>query len=187
MGYSRPRGTAKIIHFLATAVSEARWIVGLLQLKKKFVSHQKKIEVQKASSLFVCSKMSQWPFGLASETVLSGPWGMKGLFGPSVKIGTHSHSKLRTCNSKKVHGIWIFNKPGVARAVLKTPLSHIDWLSDWLSDPFPPNLQDIINPKPLELGSWNFHPHHLSHVTCHVSHVRCHKPGVMYHHLTHPV
>ena len=46
-----------------------------------------------------------------------------------------------------------------------------------MTDPFPPNLQVIINPKPIELESWNFERmftlHHVSHVTCHVSHVRC--------------
>ena len=35
---------------------------------------------------------------------------------------------------------------------------------------FPPNLNNIITPKPWELESWNFErifsPHHVSHVTC---------------------
>ena len=38
----------------------------------------------------------------------------------------------------------IVNKPGVAAAVLQTPLSLIESVSD----PFPPNLQNIITPKP---------------------------------------
>ena len=33
-----------------------------------------------------------------------------------------------------------------------TPPYYLD-VDNPLSDPFPPNLQDIINPKPLELGS----------------------------------
>ena len=51
-----------------------------------------------------------------------------------------------------------------------------------MTDPFPLNLQHIINPKPLELGSWNFEristSDHVSHVTCHKSHVTCHVSGV---------
>ena len=43
----------------------------------------------------------------------------------------------------------VINRPGVAGAVLQTPLSNIQSLSD----PFPPNLQNIITPKTLELGS----------------------------------
>ena len=38
----------------------------------------------------------------------------------------------------------LFNRPGVAGAVLQTPSSLID--SD--NQPFPPNLQNIINHKP---------------------------------------
>ena len=37
----------------------------------------------------------------------------------------------------------LFNRPGVAGAVLQTPLSLIDSVSQ----PFSPNLQDIINHK----------------------------------------
>ena len=50
---------------------------------------------------------------------------------------------------------------------------------------FPPNLQDIINPKPLKLGTWNFGSMfpsticHMSHVRCQVSDVRCHVSHVM--------
>ena len=43
----------------------------------------------------------------------------------------------------------MINRPGVAEAVLQTPSS----LTESVTDPFPPNLQDIINPKPLELGT----------------------------------
>ena len=75
-----------------------------------------------------------------------------------------------------------FNRPGVARAVLQTPLSFIQSATD----PFPPHLQNIISPKPLEQGTSNFdtmftNPDvswvrcHVSHVTCDVSHVKCKK------------
>ena len=69
----------------------------------------------------------------------------------------------------------IFNRPGVAGDVLQTALSLINWLIGWVTDPFPPNVHNIRNPKPLELESWNFEsmftPHH---VLCHVSPVTCH-------------
>ena len=64
------------------------------------------------------------------------------------------------------------------------------WLP-WLCHPFTPNLQDITNPKPLELGSWIFErlftPHHMSHATCHISHVslsdvRCQESCVTFFH-----
>ena len=68
----------------------------------------------------------------------------------------------------------LFNRPGVAGAFLQTPPS----LTDWVSDPFPSNLQNTITPKPLELGTWNFYTLfttcHVSCVTCHLSHVTCH-------------
>ena len=67
-----------------------------------------------------------------------------------------------------------FNRPRVAGAVLQSPPSLINSLSD----PLVQNLQDTVNTKLLELGSWNFEkmftPHHVSHVRCQVSSVRCH-------------
>ena len=52
------------------------------------------------------------------------------------------------------------------------------WFIHSLTNPFPPNIQDIINPKPLDQGSWIFERmitfHHVSHVTCQVSGVTCH-------------
>ena len=68
----------------------------------------------------------------------------------------------------------------------------INWLSKWVSEPIPPNLPDIINPKPLELGSWNFERMftpppcvtcHMSGVTRHMSGVRCHVSSVTCHFL----
>ena len=37
---------------------------------------------------------------------------------------------------------------------------------------FPPNLQNIINHKPFDLGTWNVG--NVSHLTCHMSRVTCH-------------
>ena len=73
----------------------------------------------------------------------------------------------------------IFNRPGVAGAVLQTASSLIHSVGQ----PFPPNLQNIINHKPEELGSWNFErmftPHNMSHVTCCMSRVTCHMSYVI--------
>ena len=45
--------------------------------------------------------------------------------------------------------IWeVINRPGLAGAVLQTPSSLINSVSESVSQPFPPNLQDIINHKP---------------------------------------
>ena len=44
-------------------------------------------------------------------------------------------------------------------------------LTDPVTDPFPQNLQNILNPKPIELMLYNIH--HLSHVMCHMSLVTC--------------
>ena len=91
---------------------------------------------------------------------------------------------------ENTHVYYIINRPGVAGAVLQSPLLLIHSFNNWFSDPFPPNLQNIRTPKPEELGSWNFErmftPHHLwivcqvSGVTCQVSHVRCHMSGVKF-------
>ena len=50
-------------------------------------------------------------------------------------------------------------------------------LINWLTEPFPPNLQDIINPKTLELGSWSFE-RMCTPNKCHMTHVMCHMSGV---------
>ena len=51
-------------------------------------------------------------------------------------------------------------------------------LTDRVTHPFSPNLQNTINTKPLQLGTWNFDTMfttcHMSCVTCHVSRVMCH-------------
>ena len=54
-----------------------------------------------------------------------------------------------------------------------------------LSQPFPPDIPNIINHKLEELGRWNvermFTPHNVSKVTCRMSHVTCHVSCVMCH------
>ena len=45
--------------------------------------------------------------------------------------------------------VMVFNRPGVAGAVLQTASS----LTDRVTDPFPPGIHNIINTKPLELDS----------------------------------
>ena len=78
----------------------------------------------------------------------------------------------------------VLNRPGVAGAVLQSPPSFADWLinSVILYSKYLPNTP---NPKPEEIGSWNFERMfiwyyvscvkcHVSCVTCHVSRVTCH-------------
>ena len=48
-------------------------------------------------------------------------------------------------------GCVMYNRHGVAGAVLQIDLSLINSFGRSLIHPFPPNLQDIINPKQLEL------------------------------------
>ena len=51
------------------------------------------------------------------------------------------------------------------------------FIHSFIESSFPPNLKDIINPKPLELRTQSFRSmftlHHVSHVRCQVSRVRC--------------
>ena len=73
----------------------------------------------------------------------------------------------------------LFYWPGIAQAVVQTPLSLI-----------PPNLQNILNQKWLKLGTWHFERRfihltptvicHVSHVTCHISRVMCHVSHVTF-------
>ena len=73
----------------------------------------------------------------------------------------------------------LFTRPGVAGAVLQTPPSFNHSFNK--RGHFPPNLHNIIPPKPWELESWNFErmltPHHVSHVMYHVSCVMCQVSG----------
>ena len=56
---------------------------------------------------------------------------------------------MKPGDQQSFHGAFhpLINRPGVAGAVLQTASSLIKSVMH----PFPPNLQDIINPKPLEL------------------------------------
>ena len=47
----------------------------------------------------------------------------------------------------------LINRAGVAGAFLQTALSLIHSLINSVRDPFPPNLQNIKTPRPLELDS----------------------------------
>ena len=88
---------------------------------------------------------------------------------------------------------FIFNRPGVAGAVLQTASWFVKSVSHCtLWKYLPPDIHNIINPKPLELDSWNFErmftlyhvscvTWHVSPVTCHVSHVTCHVSPVTCH------
>ena len=49
--------------------------------------------------------------------------------------------------------IGVFNRPGVARAVLQTPSSFIHSLSQSVSDPLWKYIQNTFTPKPKKLGS----------------------------------
>ena len=77
------------------------------------------------------------------------------------------------------------NRTGVAGAVLQTLSSLIHSFIHSLTDAFPPDLQKIINPKPLELETWHFErmftPHHVLHVICHLSYITCHVSPVTSH------
>ena len=99
------------------------------------------------------------------------------------QTGTQTHNS-RTSQLSATAIIFyttIINRPGVAGAVVQTALSFIKWLSE----PFPPDIQNIIASKPLELESWNFDrmftPYHVSCVMCHVSRVTCHMAPVTCH------
>ena len=77
---------------------------------------------------------------------------------------------------------YVISRPSEARDVLQT----ISLLTDWLSAPFLPNHQDMINPKPLEQAAdilREFSPPimcHMSLVTCTVSSVTCHVSSVIF-------
>ena len=78
------------------------------------------------------------------------------------------------------HSLIIINRPGVAGAVLKSPLSLIDLL---VEPSFSLNIfQTLLIPNQK---SWNFErmfiPHYVSCVMCHMSHVTCHLLQVTYH------
>ena len=81
-------------------------------------------------------------------------------------------------NIHNIINVFIFNRPGVARAVLQIPLSFTDSLTHWLTDALWKYLQNTFSPKPWELQSWHFErmitSSQLSCVTCHITCVTCH-------------
>ena len=84
----------------------------------------------------------------------------------------HSNMIWKKC---RLEHLDIIIRPGVAGAVLQTPLSF--------ADPFPPTFQNIITQKPLELGTpcVSCDTCHVLHVTCQVSGVQCHMSDVTCH------
>ena len=69
----------------------------------------------------------------------------------------------------------MFNSPGVAGAVLKTPSSFIQWSFSSKSSKHD-NSQTV---RARKLKFWeNVHPPHVSHFMCHESSVTCQVPGV---------
>ena len=74
--------------------------------------------------------------------------------------------------TKEIWQFKVFNRPGVAGAVLQTPLWLINWLTHSSLSKY---LQNTFTPKPWELGP------HLSCVIFHVSCVTCHISYAMYH------
>ena len=80
------------------------------------------------------------------------------------------------CDISKISGTNIFNRPGVAGAVLQSHPSLIDWLSHPLVKISSKHFQSQTR-RARELKFWkNVYP--TICVTCHVSHVTCHLPRV---------
>ena len=77
----------------------------------------------------------------------------------------------------------IFNRPGVAGAVLQSPPSIIDWLIEWLSDPLvkiSSKHSQSQTGRARVLKFWeNVHP--TLYFMCHMSPVNCHVSCVTYH------
>ena len=97
----------------------------------------------------------------------------------------HFWTQKAICQQNCVILMWcanIFNRPGVAGAVLQIPSSFINWLIKRVNYPFPKiSAKHLHSPtrraRDLKFR-WNFHlplsvTCHVSHVTCHVSHVIC--------------
>ena len=78
------------------------------------------------------------------------------------------------------YNYFIFNRPGVAGAVLQTASSLIKWVSQSSFSSRYSQHHDSQTVRARELKFWeNVHPTpcvmcHLSHVTCHISPVTCH-------------
>ena len=81
--------------------------------------------------------------------------------------------------------LMVITRPGVAWAVLQTPLSLIDYLTDWVTSPFPPNIvvytTRLLTLNKWELKTWNFLKNfHLPPcVTCYVSNEALQKKNIV--------
>ena len=84
----------------------------------------------------------------------------------------HNMAVYSTHSSWQYFCMNIINRPGVAGAVLQSPLWLIKWLSDWVILKFK-YIASTVNLKPEELGSSNF-GECSSHTMCHVSPFTCH-------------
>ena len=88
------------------------------------------------------------PDRLAACVCSVASWHQTGLFWVTVSIKMMGSIFTETVNLWThlilFYACLFFNRPGVAGAVLQLPPSLINWLSG----PFPPDLQNIITPKP---------------------------------------
>ena len=57
-------------------------------------------------------------------------------------------SVINGANPSSLYSLVLIKRTSVAGAVLQTPLFLIHSFIESVSDPFPPNLQNIISPKP---------------------------------------
>ena len=119
------------------------------------------------------------PFWEIKEAILS----RNGLLFTGLTIGAPPPSRPSRLNDLGSCGL--FNRPGVARAVLQSPLSFIDWFITLLTDP---SVKIFSNHSQSQTGragimrKFSFHTMcHMSHVTYHVSHVMCHLSWVTCH------
>ena len=89
-------------------------------------------------------------------------------------IYSFSHSSHTAQHwNQLISGFFIFNRPGLAGAVLQSTSWLIHSLIQSVREPFPPNHQNIINQKPEELGCMSRVMCYMSCVTWHVT-VTCH-------------
>ena len=87
--------------------------------------------------------------------------------------------KLRSSKYFERKNIYRFNRPSVAGAVLKSPQSFIDSLTDSMTDPLVQISSKHCLTKSEELGGWNLRKC-SSHTMCCVSGVTCHVLWVKY-------
>ena len=92
-----------------------------------------------------------------------------------------NHKGRNTITTKTLNlWLWLNPRPGVAGAVLKTPLSLIDLVGPWpFSSRYSTNLpSQAVRAKELKFFEIVHLPppvtYHMSRVTCHMSHYTCH-------------